>query len=88
MSSEYTPGSTSFLLISPWLVEVLTQTDMILPVENNDIMAFKAGGCSKATCKPLNPPHDFPYIPTDPLLQGWEEIQARKYAKKDYPFTK
>ena len=59
-----------------------------LPVENNDIMAFKAGGCSKATCKPLNPPHDFPYIPTDPLLQGWEEIQARKYAKKDYPFTK
>ena len=51
-------------------------------------MAFKAGGCSKATCKPLNPPHDFPYIPTDPLLQGWEEIQARKYAKKDYPFTK
>ena len=41
-----------------------------LPVENNDITAFKAGGCSKATCKPLNPPHDFPYIPTDPLLQG------------------
>ena len=63
-------------------------TAPILPVENNDITAFKAGGCSKATCKPLNPPHDFPYIPTDPLLQGWEEIQARKYAKKDYPFTK
>ena len=48
-----------------------------LPVEKIEITAFKAEGFSYATCKPLKPPQDFPYMPTDPLLQDWFDIHSK-----------
>ena len=39
--------------------------------ELNKITAFNAGGCKNAVCRQLNPPHDFPIIPTVPLHHGW-----------------
>ena len=50
---------------------------IILPVEYRDITAFKASGFLKATCRPLNPPQDLPYMPTFPLLQDCADTHPR-----------
>ena len=40
------------------------------------MIAFSAGGRSAATWSELNPPHEMPVMPTDPLHQGCAAIQA------------
>ena len=54
------------------------KNEICLPVEKIDITAFKAEGFSYATCKPLKPPQDFPYMPTDPLLHDCFDIHSKK----------
>src|SRR4051794_5324471 len=45
-------------------------------VEQTVMIAFKAGGRRAATWRLLNPPHDFPIIPTAPLHHGCAAIHA------------
>src|SRR5919108_309288 len=41
-----------------------------------EITACSAGGRRAATCRPLNPPHEIPIIPTAPLHHGCSASQA------------